>query len=61
MGGTPAFSGFPKGGKWGFINTSDKTVLSFNYDFANGFWKGVAEVEANGRKFKIDKSGKEVK
>lgn len=45
-------------GKWGAINAEGKVVLSCQYDSLVIFdEQGVAEVEKNGKKFKIDTKG----
>lgn len=47
-------------GKFGFINRSAKEVIPPVYDDARLFSEGKAEVELNGKRFYISKSGKKV-
>lgn len=50
-----------RGGKWGFIDKTGKLVIPLIYDDAGYFFQGASKVELNGRKFSIDKTGKEIK
>lgn len=47
--------------KVGFIDLSGKVVVPIEYESATYFLAGEAEVTKDGRKFKIDKNGKEIK
>ena len=45
----------------GYIDKTGKIVIDFQYSFADDFKNGVANVRTpNGRRFKIDKTGKEI-
>ena len=48
-----------KNNKYGFVNTSGKTVIPFNYDSAESFSEGLAVV-SKGKYGFIDKTGKTV-
>lgn len=43
---------------WGYIDKTGKLVIPAKYSEADGFKKGVATVILNGKKIKIDKTGK---
>lgn len=47
-------------GKWGFVDSNDKTVIPFIYDFANDFSEGLASVRKNYSWGYIDTSGNTV-
>lgn len=47
-------------GKYGFINANGKTVINFQYDFAEAFSEGLALVKKDGKYGFIDKDGKSV-
>lgn len=49
------------GGKWGYVDANGKTIIPIAYDEAGYFLNGKATVKQNGRKFSIDKTGKEIK
>ena len=49
-----------KGGKWGYINTSGKMVISPRFDYCGGFSGGLAVVKINKKYGYINKSGQEV-
>lgn len=48
------------GGKWGFIDVNGKEVVPIIYNYVYDFKDGKVNVELNGRKFYIDKTGKEI-
>ena len=50
-----------RGGKYGYIDTTGKTVIPLKYDNADYFFGGKAKVSEGGREFYIDKTGKELK
>lgn len=45
---------------WGFIDTTGNVIIPMLYDNWSFFKAGKAEVEIKGRKFYIDKTGKEI-
>lgn len=47
--------------KYGYIDTEGNVVIGIKYEKANEFYHGIAEVSENGRTFKIDKNGDEIK
>lgn len=51
---------FQSGSKWGSINEKGEEIIAPVYDASFYFKNDKAEVILNGRKFYIDKSGKEV-
>ena len=48
-----------KGGKWGYIDKTGKTVVSPKYAYAGGFSEGLAAVSSAGKYGFIDSTGKE--
>ena len=49
-------------GKWGFINKANERVVPLQYDkVIHSFQNGIAEVEFDGKVFKINQKGKEIK
>ncbi len=46
---------------YGYINEKGENVIKCQYDYAHSFKNGKADVEKDGRKFYIDKSGNEIK
>lgn len=49
--------GFTRGGKWGYMDVQGKVVIPIEYDQAFCFLKGIADVQKNGAKLKIDPAG----
>lgn len=49
--------GFTRGGKWGYMDVQGKVVIPIEYDQAFCFLKGIADVQKNGAKLKIDLAG----
>lgn len=47
--------------KYGFMDKTGKLVIPLKYDYAEAFGGGLANVELNGEKFKVDKKGTEIK
>jgi hypothetical protein len=47
-----------KDGKWGFVDTTGKLVIPFEYDLTNGFRDNLALVKKNGLWGYIDTSGR---
>ena len=47
-----------EGGKWGFIDTKGKFVISPRFEKANNFTEGLAIAKVNGKWGYIDKTGK---
>ena len=47
--------------KYGYIDKKGELVIPAKYDIATRFEEGTAWVELDGRNFKIDKNGNEVK
>ncbi len=45
-------------GKFGYVDRSGKTIISFEFDEANTFSQGLAAVKINGKFGYIDKTGK---
>jgi hypothetical protein len=50
---------FYEGGKWGFIDTTGREVISLKYDDAYSFSEGLAQVKLGGKWGFVDKTGKE--
>ncbi len=48
------------GGKWGYVDTSGREVISLHFDRADDFCTGHAEVWIGERSFFIDANGKEI-
>ncbi|MDD1428759.1 WG repeat-containing protein [Dolichospermum sp. ST_sed9] len=46
-----------KVGKWGYINTSGKVVIPYQFDDVDSFQEGLANVKINGKEHLIDKTG----
>jgi hypothetical protein len=46
-----------KNGKWGFLDANGKIIIPFVYDFASPFYSETAEVQKDGKKFRINKNG----
>ena len=47
---------------WGYVNTKGEVVIPFEYEYANDFKNGKAEVRTNtGEKFYIDTKGNKIK
>lgn len=47
-------------GKWGYVDTTGRVVISLQFDFAKDFSEGLAGVQKNGKWGFIDKTGKMV-
>lgn len=45
--------------RWGYTTKDGKEVVAFNYDYANSFISGIAQVRKNGKSIDINKSSKE--
>ncbi|MFN8671762.1 MAG: WG repeat-containing protein [Candidatus Sericytochromatia bacterium] len=43
--------------KYGYLDRTGKVVIDFNFDYADGFSKGIASVIINNNKFHINKKG----
>jgi hypothetical protein len=48
------------GGQWGYIDKRGTAVIPPSYDTASPFVDGYAQVELEGRRFKLNRSGKRV-
>ena len=46
---------------YGYINEKGENVIKCQYDYAHSFKNWKADVEKDGKKFYIDKSGNEIK
>jgi hypothetical protein len=51
---------FKKDGRYGFIDKTGKTVISFIYDYVQGFSEGLSLFYRDGKSGYVDKTGKEV-
>jgi hypothetical protein len=49
-----------KGGIWGYVDTTGRTVIAPVYEKANSFIDGRAKVQFDGQEFQIDKDGKPI-
>lgn len=49
-----------KNGKWGYIDSSDKIVLDFQYDEATNFQNELALVQKGDKNIIINKKGKTI-
>jgi hypothetical protein len=49
--------GEPEGETWGYIDTTGKLVIDYQFEWAGNFREGLARVQQNGKWGYIDKSG----
>ena len=47
-----------KNGKWGYIDTSGKTIIDFQFDAAEDFYDGLAPVKVDDKWGYIDSTGR---